>query len=160
MSVLTELERIDEPRFLALYEALSDQGFGPLDGEVAKALKFRPQAIKKLPFEKRARHARSLMKRRNNAELCYEFFGSYLVKTKRELVTAFLDATGVPHEEGLIEETETSEPAADKVEQAIADLDLAHDPADVTLYLALCLEQWPKHQKLAEVYGLRVGTAK
>ncbi|MEX1023817.1 MAG: hypothetical protein WD226_01965 [Planctomycetota bacterium] len=160
MSVLAELDRFSDERFLALYEALSDRGFGPLDGEVAKALKFRPQAIKKLPFEKRARHAQALMKRGQNAELCYEFFGSYLVKTKRDLVTTFLDKTGVPHEEGLIADGEDAQPAPEKVEQAVTDLDLAFEPDDVTLYLALALEQWPEHEKLREVYRRRVETAR
>ena len=35
MPVLEELQRMSEERFLAIYEALAQQGFGPLDGEVA-----------------------------------------------------------------------------------------------------------------------------
>ena len=35
MAVLEELNRLSDDRFLAIYEALSEQGFGPLDGELA-----------------------------------------------------------------------------------------------------------------------------
>ena len=91
MAVLDQLKSLSDERFLSIYEALSERGFGPLDGEVAKVLKFRPQAIKKLPMDKRAKRARLLIERDSNAELCYELFGSYLVKNKKELVTSFLD---------------------------------------------------------------------
>ena len=53
MPVLEELERMGDERFHTLYEALTTNGFGPLDGEVAKALKFRPQAVRKIPHENR-----------------------------------------------------------------------------------------------------------
>ena len=36
MQVLDELKRMSDERFLSLYEALAQNGFGPLDGEVAK----------------------------------------------------------------------------------------------------------------------------
>ena len=52
MAVLEQLQRLSDERFLSIYESLSERGFGPLDGEVAKALKFRPQAIRKLPMDK------------------------------------------------------------------------------------------------------------
>ena len=51
MAVLEHFKTLSEERFLALYQALSERGFGPLDHEVAKLLRFRPQAIKKIPME-------------------------------------------------------------------------------------------------------------
>ena len=115
MQVVDELRRMSDERFQALYETLAQNGFGPLDGEVAKALKFRPQAIRKLPIAQRAKRARALLLRANNAELAYELFGSYLMKTCKELITDFLDATGVEHEDGMIHSVEESKPAADKI---------------------------------------------
>ena len=61
MAVLEELAKLSDTRFLAMYQALSQQGYGPLDHELARALKFRPHAIKKLPMETRARRARALV---------------------------------------------------------------------------------------------------
>jgi len=154
MAVLEELSRQSDKRFLALYEALSEGGFGPLDREVAEALRFRPAAIRKLPMEKRARQARRILRAKNNAELCYELFGSYLVRVHKELVCGFLDATGVPHEDGIIEDIE-KEPEAKKIPAALKELDGKHEAEDVTLYLALCAEQWPDSKAIREAWEAR-----
>jgi hypothetical protein len=156
MAVLEQLERLSDERFLSLYESLTDHGFGPLDGEVAKALKFRPQAIKKLPLAKRASHARRILLRDSNAELCYELFGTYLLRGKKELVTGFLDATGVPHEEGMLSDTERT-PDPGKLEAAVSSLDEKFEPEDVTLYLAMCVEQWPQMPALQGMWQERSG---
>ena len=156
MKVIEQLKSIDDARFLALYEALAQQGFGPLDNEVAKALKFRPQAIRKLPMAQRARKARQILLARGNAELCYELFGSYLLKERKELVTGFLDATGVEHEDGMIQDLDHNKPDAKKVAAAVEELDAKFDPEDVTLYLSLCAEQWPDVAKLDELWRGRL----
>ena len=155
MPVLEELSRMSDERFHALYEALSERGFGPLDGEIARELKFRPQSIKKLPLEKRSRRARTILRQRKNTELAYEFFGQYLVRTKKELVTGFLDGTGVPHEEGMIEDLGSAAPDESKLAETVADLDGRFDPSDVTLYLALCAEQWPELEALGSLWSER-----
>jgi len=157
MPVLEELQRLSDARFLALYEALGQRGYGPLDGELAKRLKFRPQAIKKLPMEQRARKARALIQNQRNAELCYEFFGTYLVRTRKELVTGFLDATGVPHDEGMIGDDVDARPDPTKLSAAVEGLDARFDPEDVTLYLALCAEQWPDAPEVAALWKARTG---
>lgn len=157
--VLRELERMSDDRFRALYESLSDRGFGPLDGQVAKLLKFRPQAIRKLPMETRARRARLLLSGAGDAELTYELFGSYLVKKHRDLVTGFLDATGVPHQEGMIEDIDAAEPDGEKARSAAAELDGRFEREDVTLYLALCAQQWPASDALRDLWSERAGAA-
>ena len=118
-------------------------------------LKFRLHAIRKLPLEQRARRARALIEHRANAELAYELFGSYLMASCKELVTEFLDATGVRHEEGMIDTLQGNEPAKEKLQEAIAALDERHEPADVTLYLSLCAEQWPSVPELDSLWRLR-----
>ena len=159
MPVLEQLRLLTSERFLSIYQALSQKGVGPLDGEVAKLYKFRPQAIKKLPMERRAQTARNLIESRSNAELCYELFGTYLVHTKKDLVTRFLDATGVPHKDGMIEDIDAARPDPDKLDEAVRGLDQQFDPEDVTLYLALCCEQWPKHSELERRWRERSGAA-
>jgi len=159
MAVLEHFRALSEERFLAIYEALSEQGYGPLDGEVAKLLKFRPQAIKKIPIAKRAKLAKSWIEQKHNAELCYELFGTYLVRNKKELVTGFLDATGVPHEEGMISNIDESKPDPTKIPAALAELDGKFGADDVTLYLALCAEQWPAVDELSALWKERSGVA-
>jgi hypothetical protein len=153
--VIEELQALSEERFLAMYESMSNQGFGPLDGDVAKALKFRPQAIRKLPMPRRAKQARAILLAKSNAELAYEFFGSYLLRNHKELVTGFLDATGVPHEDGMIARLEAAIPAADRLAATIADLDRKFPPEDVTLYLAMCAQQWPQVSALDATWRAR-----
>ena len=159
MAVLEHFKTFDEARFFALYQALTENGFGPLDGEIAKLLKFRPQAIRKLPLEKRAKLARQWIDQKHNAELCYELFGTYLMRGKRELVTGFLEKTGVKHENGLIEDVDHNTPAPDKIAGAVAELDQTFGADDVTLYLSMCAEQWPAVPGLVELWKKRSGVA-
>ncbi len=155
MQVLDQLRALTEQRFLAIYESLSQQGFGPLDGEVAKALKFRPQAIRKLPMPQRAKKAKAILTAAHNSEMAYEVFGTYLLKNHRELVTGLLDATDVRHENGMIEDLDGNPPDAKKLDAAVAELDKKFAPEDVTLYLALCAEQWPAVKRLDELWRAR-----
>jgi len=155
MKVLEELKGMQEERFLAIYQALVHEGLGPLDREVAAALRFRPQAIKRLPLEQRARRARSILERHANAQLAYELFGTYLLTKHKELVTSFLDLTGVPHEDGIIKDVESARPQPEKVAGAVSDLDARFDPADVTLYLSLAAEQWPGVPEVESLWRMR-----
>ncbi|MEZ6004088.1 MAG: hypothetical protein R3F17_10365 [Planctomycetota bacterium] len=155
MKVIEQLKALSPQRFQSIYEALAQHGFGPLDGEVAKELKFRPQAIKKLPFEQRAKRARLYMERTNNAELCYEVFGTYLMKDHKALITDFLDATGVQHKEGMLE-GDDARPEVGKLSGAIADLDKKYDRDDVTLYLSVCAEQWPEVPEVESLWRMRL----
>jgi hypothetical protein len=157
MQVVEQLKHTSPERFLAIYESLAQNGFGPLDGEVAKALRFRPQAIRKLPMEQRARRARALLERGGNAQMTYELFGGYLMKTQKELVTSFLDATGVAHEDGMIEDVAGSLPDAAKIETAVEALDARFPPEDVTLYLSMCAEQWPGVTEIDRIWRARLG---
>jgi len=155
MQVIAELKRMSEERFLAIYEALLNNGFGPLDGDVAKALKFRPQAIKKLPLKQRARRARLILERGSNAETCYELFGGYLLKAHKELVLSFLDGTGVEHEDGMISSVEECRPDPEKIAAVVAELDREHPPEEVTLYLSICAEQWPSVPEIQAAWQAR-----
>src|SRR5262245_56311922 len=105
----------------------------------------------------RARRARSILVSKRNTELCYELFGSYLIKEHRDLVTAFLDATGVKHEEGMVEDLDHNAPAAKKLADAVTALDQKFSPDDVTLYLSMCAEQWPQVPELEEIWRKRLG---
>ena len=153
--VLQQLEQMTGEQFLAIYEALSDRGFGPLDSNVATALKFRPHAIRKLPLIQRAKKAKSLIMSSSDAETAYELFGSFLVKNHKELITEFLDATDVPHEEGMIEDLQAAAPDAGKLESAVSALDEKFEPENVTIYLAMCSQQWPESEHVAALWKAR-----
>ena len=156
MQVIDYLKNMSAERFLAIYQSLENQGFGPLDGEVAKILKFRPQAIRKLPMAQRARRAKSFLERGSSTDLAYELFGTYLLKNHKEIVTDFLDSTGVEHKDGMIDDLDATPPQADKLDETISALDKKFDAEDVTLYLAMCAEQWPKVGEIQKAYEARI----
>lgn len=156
MKVIEQLKSMSDERFGAIYEALSEKGFGPLDGEVAKKLKFRPQAIRKLPMVQRAKRARSLVTSGGMADLCYEMFGTYLMKDHKQLVIDFLDGTGVEHEEGLLKNPQEAKPESAKLGPTVSELDGKYDPADVTLYLSVAAEQWPGDANLESIWRMRL----
>jgi hypothetical protein len=156
MAVLEQLKAMSTERFQAIYAALVEQGFGPLDAQVAASLKFRPQAIRKLPLETRCKRARALLERGQNAELTYELFGRYLMRNQPKLVTGFLDATGVAHEEGIVNDVNSAVPEESKVGPAIEALERDFSSEDVALYLSLAAEQWPQVDGLAEAWRQRL----
>ncbi|MDE0891587.1 MAG: hypothetical protein OSB14_05345 [Planctomycetota bacterium] len=156
MQVVEQLKQTSPERFLEIYNALENKGFGPLDGEVAKAMKFRPQAIRKLPMAQRARRAQSILISDANAELTYELFGSYLMKTQKPLITDFLDETGVSHEDGMLEGDGDNEPDVAKLDAALKKLDATYKPDDVTLYLSICVEQWSQIPELETAWRTRI----
>jgi len=160
MNVLEHMKGMSPDRFLAIYKSLEHQGFGPLDADVAKSLRFRPMAIRKLPMEQRAKRARMLVESTKNANLAYELVGGYLLKSCKDLVVGFLEATGVPHKDGMIEDIEGAAPASDKIAGAVSDLDAKFPREDVTLYLVLCAEQWPKEKAFEKLLAAREPVAK
>lgn len=157
MKVIEQLKHLSEERFAQIYGALAQHGFGPLDAEVAKVMKFRPLAIRKLPIDQRARRARRILEQTGNAELCYELMGTYLFTTQKDLVLEFLDLTGVEHEDGIIKDVESALPAHDKVTAAVLALDQKYPADDVTLYLAIAAEQWPGVPEVDAAWRARLG---
>ena len=71
------------------------------------------------------------------------------------VITAFLDATDVQHEESMIGNPTTDRPDPAKVAAAVASLDESHPPEDVTLYLSMCAEQWPDIEEVNAVWQMR-----
>jgi hypothetical protein len=156
MIVLDELARIAEARFAEIYASLARDGYGPLDGELAKLLKFRPQAMVKLPMDQRARRARAYVLGKKNAELAYELLGGYLLAQRRALVTGFLDKTGVKHQDGMLDDSNAL-PDRARIEPALAELEKEFGAEDVTSYLALCTQHWPELPELAAIWRRRTG---
>ncbi len=159
MPILEELRRMSPERFLAIYQGLEVQGYGPLDREVAAELKFRPVGIVKLPMATRAKRARAILESKNAVELAYEVLGAHLIKHHKALVTGFLDATGVKHEDGMIEDVDVEKPDGAKVAAAVKDLDAKFPAEEVTLYLALAAEQWASVKPIFELWEKRAGAA-
>jgi len=148
--LLTELppERLGN-----LYEALEPQAQRALDAAIGRALNSRPQSVVRRPLVLRMKALRAWLLRTRDDDLAGELLRAYFLGARKALVTGFLDATGVKHDEGSVEDEgvpdEAKIPAA--VEAALA----AHDPGDVLLYLEIAALQWPESQAIKQALETR-----
>ncbi len=102
--------------------------------QLAKALHFRDETIRKMPPGKKA----DLLASRIGAPEFDQFLEMALMQhhthEKNALMAAFLDRWNVPHENGSIEGDDYTPPTADQVRAAVQELAL--DRGEVRLYLA------------------------
>jgi len=100
---------------------------------LAKRLNFRARSIQALPIERRARHLAQWADPgdtiASRALIAYHF------SHQRPLMSAFLDAIGVAHDNGLISEEEMRPPDRERLASAVAAIKSSFDPADIDLYL-------------------------
>jgi len=108
---------------------------------IARHLKFRPKSVLALPAEKRARHLASLPSISDS--LAGRLLVSYHLAAQRPLMSAFLNALGVPHEHGLITADEVVLPDAAACRRAARELESTFPPADVSFYVSTLLVQDP-----------------
>lgn len=103
---------------------------------LAKSLHFREQSLRKSPPEKKA----DLLASRLGASELEETFAialmTYHTAEAREMMIAFLDRWGVPHESGVIEADDYPIPETRGVEAAIEELRQIYPLRKILLYLA------------------------
>lgn len=99
---------------------------------LAQRMKFRPKSVQALPLDQRAKHLAALGDVSDaiatRALIAYHFAHA------RPLMSAFLDAAGLPHDNGLItEEPKAPEPA--RLRSAVEAVRQSFATPDVDLYL-------------------------
>ncbi|MCD4749454.1 MAG: hypothetical protein K8R59_08765 [Thermoanaerobaculales bacterium] len=119
----------------ALWQDADREARTVVETALAKELKFRPHALRKLPAEKVA--ARLVRMAPEMPEtLLFQFLFYLHMGERRPLMVEFLDAAQVPHEEGVLAlEDDAEPPPAEIVEKAGRDLLKAHDH-EALVYLA------------------------
>jgi hypothetical protein len=108
---------------------------------IAQRLKFRPKSAMSLPLEKKTRYL--LSSPAVSEIVAARLLVVYHLEHQRAMMGAFLDALGVKHENGLIEDEEMEAPDAEKLKEAAATLGKTYPPEDVALYLSTLLWQDP-----------------
>ena len=109
-----------------------------VEAALAKALKFRPNSLRKLPVEKLARRL-VLMAPEMPEPILFQYLFYFHMAERRPLMVEYLDAVGVPHEDGVLNlEDDAEPPTAEVVEKAARELLKAH-PHEATVYLATLL---------------------
>jgi hypothetical protein len=104
--------------------------------QLAKALHFRDETIRKMPAEKKS----DLLASRIGANEFEQTFETALMQyhthEAKAMMTAFLDRWGVPHVHGSIESDDYKPPSKDAVRTAVSEMQDHFDRRDVALYLA------------------------
>ena len=99
---------------------------------IAQQKKFRPKSVISLDVERKARHLATIVNLPDT--IAARVLILYHLAAKRPMMGAFLDALGIAHEDGLIQdENVTPDPA--KLASAATTLKETFPPEDVSLYL-------------------------
>jgi hypothetical protein len=116
---------------------------------LARHLKARPKFVQGLPVERRAKY---LAHYPGMPEvLAARLLVSYHLAHRRPMLRTFLDALGIPHEDGLITGDVEGPVGREKLDAGVSALSAAYPAGDVSLYLATLLSQDPgTWQALAE----------
>jgi hypothetical protein len=125
--------------FWADEEATDDQVQAAL--LIAQQKKFRPKTVIGLDLDRKARHLATVAGLPD--ALAARALIVYHLADQRPMMGAFLDALGIAHENGLIQE-EAVKPAAAKIGPAVSQLRRQFPPDDVRLYLSTLLSQDPE----------------
>jgi hypothetical protein len=107
---------------------------------IAQQKKFRPKSVLALDDDRKARHFASLPIVPD--ALAGRALIAYHLAEQRPMMGAFLDALGIAHENGLIQQ-DAVKPEADKIGPAAALLAQQFPPDDVRIYLNTLLSQDP-----------------
>lgn len=108
---------------------------------IAQRIKFRTKSVVALPADKKARHLTALA---SVSELvAARLLVSYHLQHQRPMMAGFLDALGIAHTDGLIDNEELKAPSPDALTSAVQTIAATHAPEDVSLYLSTLVWQDP-----------------
>ena len=110
-------------------------------GMIARQINFRPRSVLALPVERRARQLARM--HRVSEPLAGRLLVSYHLAHQRPMMSSFLDALGIKHEDGLIAEEDVKPPETERLIAAGRDLATRFPAEAVHLYFATLLVQDP-----------------
>jgi hypothetical protein len=108
---------------------------------IAQQKKFRPKFVLSLDTERKAKHLSGLLSLPET--LAARALVIYHLADQREMMGAFLDALGIAHENGLIQD-DGVKPDPEKILPAVATLKEKFPADDVSLYLQTLVCQDPE----------------
>ena len=114
-------------------------------GAIAGAMKFRPKSVISLPLDRKAKYLASLPVMPDT--IAARALVSYHLETQRPMMATFLDALGIAHEDGLINEDTAPTPDPEKLRAAVAQLAGQYPAPQVALYLSTLVSQDPETWK-------------
>lgn len=108
---------------------------------IAQQKKFRPKSVLALDVDRKARQLASIVSLPET--LAARALIVYHLGTQRPMMAAFLDALGITHENGLIQEDSVA-PDKEKLGPAVTQISGQFPPDDVALYLKTLVCQDPE----------------
>src|SRR3954465_5850636 len=120
-------------------EAVDDQVQAAL--LIAQQKKFRPKSVLALDDDRKSKHLASMPNLPE--QVAARALIAYHLEAQRPMMGAFLDALGIAHENGVIQE-DAVKPEPDKIGPAAALLAQQFPPDDVRVYLNTLLSQDPE----------------
>ena len=108
---------------------------------IAQQKKFRPKTVIELDVERKARHLAGIANLPTG--LAARALIVYHLAEQRPMMAAFLDALGLAHDNGVIQE-DTVQPEAGKLAPAVSAIRAAYPAEDVSLYLNTLVCQDPE----------------
>jgi hypothetical protein len=108
---------------------------------IAQRKKFRPKTVIGLDLDRKARHLATVAG--VSDQIAARALVTYHLAEQRPLMKAFLDALGIAHENGLIQE-ENVKPDAARIKGAVEKISMEFPREDVRIYLDTLLCQDPE----------------
>ena len=109
---------------------------------IAQRIKFRAKSVMTMPLDKKVRQLASMP---GVSELvAARLLVAYHLAQQRPMMRAFLDALGIKHDDGLIEDEDVQAPSAEALKGAASSLAAAFPAEDVSLYLSTLIWQDPE----------------
>ena len=108
---------------------------------IAQRLKFRPKSVVALPIDKKVRYLTSMPV--VSELLAARLLVAYHLQHQRPMMAAFLDAVGIRHEDGLIDDEEVRPPDPETLRKAGETLNASFAAEEVSLYFATLVWQDP-----------------
>jgi hypothetical protein len=109
---------------------------------IATQMKFRAKTVLNLPVEKKTSY---LVRLPNLTDaVAARALVNYHLERQRPMMSAFLDAVGIAHENGLINDEAVAKPESDKLREAAAELVAKYPADDIALYFSTLISQDPE----------------
>jgi hypothetical protein len=137
---MTATQRMAAARaFWSDEEATDDQVQAAL--LIAQQKKFRPKTVVTLDLDRKTKHLATMPSLPDT--IAGRILIVYHLAAQRPMMSRFLDALGIAHEEGLIKE-DTVKPDPSKLPEAVAEISREFPSEDVQLYLSTLVCQDPE----------------
>lgn len=144
-------------RAVAIMTALREQAplaFAQALAVASAAMRARPRYLAKRPLEKQAEAARRAFARVSAADAAEQILATYFLECRTALLEEWLDALGLAHEKGVLEEDHPAAPEVGPLTEAVKRFRTGDDPEERELLLRAFAAQsaidWPDLDALLE----------